>query len=348
MVFMRILVDVSHPAHVHLFRHAISIWKKHGHQVTITARAKDITLNLLDLYNLDYEIVSRPRPGATGMLVGLFEHDFGVYRVARAQKVHVLIGTSIAAAHAGKLLGKTSLVFNEDNVKSSPFFAILAYPFASYIATPDTLGDKLGRKQLTYPGYHELAYLHPNQFSPDKTILTKAGLSEGEPFSLVRFVSLQAAHDVGQKGIPSEARRQLLETLTSFGKVFITSEGKLAPELERYRLPIEPHSIHDLLAFASIFVGDSQTMAIEAAVLGVPSVRYNSFVGRTPVIEELEHRYQLTFGFRPPDASAMLAKVTSLIAEDKAVWNQRRHVLLSEKIDLTSWMVKTVEDIGMG
>jgi predicted glycosyltransferase len=29
-----------------------------------------------------------------------------------------------------------------------------------------------------------------------------------------------------------------------------------------------------------LYIGDSQTMAAEAAVLGIPSIRFNSFVGK--------------------------------------------------------------------
>ena len=44
----RVLVDITHPAHVHFFRNAIDLWKDQGWQVLITARDKDICLQLLD------------------------------------------------------------------------------------------------------------------------------------------------------------------------------------------------------------------------------------------------------------------------------------------------------------
>jgi len=35
---MRILVDISHPAHVHVYRHSILRWQEAGHDVLITSR----------------------------------------------------------------------------------------------------------------------------------------------------------------------------------------------------------------------------------------------------------------------------------------------------------------------
>lgn len=50
------------------------------------------------------------------------------------------------------------------------------------------------------------------------------------------------------------------------------------------------------VAFASLYIGDSQTMAAEAGVLGVPFVRFNDFVGRIGSLRELEDVYELGYG----------------------------------------------------
>ena len=130
------------------------------------------------------------------------------------------------------------------------------------------------------------------------------------------------------------------------GRVFITSEGALPPEFASYRIPIAPDKIHDALAFADLFVGDSQSMTIEAAVLGTPAIRCNTFVGRCPVIEELEHKYGLTYGFLPDEEDRMLKKINHLMAKSdlKQEWHRRRDAMLEEKIDLTAWMVPFVEN----
>ena len=67
-------------------------------------------------------------------------------------------------------------------------------------------------------------------------------------------------------------------------------------QFEKYRIKINPLDMHHVMAFASLYIGDSQTMAAEAGVLGVPFVRFNDFVGRIGYLRELEDKYRLGFG----------------------------------------------------
>ena len=70
----------------------------------------------------------------------------------------------------------------------------------------------------------------------------------------------------------------------------------MEPLFEKYRIKINPLDMHHVMAFASLYIGDSQTMAAEAGVLGVPFVRFNDFVGRIGYLRELEDKYHLGFG----------------------------------------------------
>jgi hypothetical protein len=342
---MRILVDIGHPAHVHLFRNAMRTWQDQDHDLVITVRDKDITTRLLDLYGFEYHIASKARHGTIGLFLEMLEHDWQVLRVAHRHKCELLLGTSVAIAHASRFIPGRSVVFTEDDVQSALVFARITYPFADTIVTPDVLPDQLGKKHVIYPSYQELAYLHPNHFAPDPSVLSELGVEEGEFYSILRFVSLNAAHDKGQQGLSLEAKRTLVQLLESHGRIFITVEGALLPEFERYRIVIPPHRIHDALAFASIFVGDSQSMTVEAAVLGTPAIRCNTFVGRCPVIEELEHRYDLTYGYLPQNEMAMLDRVSRLLSDPqtKQIWMARRARMLKDKINLHIWMVNFID-----
>ncbi|PWB54415.1 MAG: hypothetical protein C3F13_06575 [Anaerolineales bacterium] len=343
-----LLIDIGHPAHVHLFRHAIHHWQDRGYQITITIRDKDLTKQLLDLYGFHYAVASVARHSTPGLAIELLEHDWGVYKAAKKTNSYLLMGTSVAISHAARLLGAKSMVFNEDDKAAVPTFVRLAYPLADAIVTPDCLHEDYGHRHIKYRGYQKLAYLHPNEFTPNPKVLSKLGVSMGEPYFLLRFVALNAAHDKGQVGLSQSVRRRILDTLLAHGRVFITSERTLPDEFEPYRFPISPVDMHDALAFAKLLVSDSQTMTAEAAILGTPAIRCNSFVGRISYLEELEHRYELTYGFLPSDSEKMLSSVEKLITlpNIKETWRERREKMLSEKIDVTSWMVKLVEDFG--
>ena len=47
---MNILIDVGHPAHVHLFRNAARIWVEHGHRVIYATRDRKLVPELIEAY----------------------------------------------------------------------------------------------------------------------------------------------------------------------------------------------------------------------------------------------------------------------------------------------------------
>lgn len=343
----RILVDIGHPAHVHLFRNAIKIWLSHGHEVAITTREKDVTLDLLDSYGFTYDVVSKARKGTLGLAYEMLEHDFGVLTAALRHRSKILVGTSVSIAHVAPFIGAKSIVFNEDDASVAKSFVRLSYPMAHRIVTPKVLNENHGKKHITYEGIQKLAYLHPNQFTPDRKIVDQLGVGPGERYFLLRFVNLKAAHDQGEFGMGLDLQRKLIKLLTRYGKVFITSEGALLPEFEPYRIQIDPADMHHVLAFADVFIGDSQSMTVEAAVLGVPSIRINSFADRCSILQDLQNEYQLTFAFFPKQEEEIFALLNTWLedGELRKKFQMKRNRLLEKKIDLTRWMVDLIENL---
>ena len=96
-----------------------------------------------------------------------------------------------------------------------------------------------------------------------------------------------------------------------------------------------------------MFIGDSQTMTSEAAVLGVPSLRCNSFAGRISYINEQEFKYGLTFGFHPNNFDKMLDKLNKLLLTNnlRAEFKRKRNLMLDEKINVTSFWLWLIENI---
>lgn len=342
---MRLLFDIGHPAHVHLFRNAIRTLDSNGHEITITIREKDLTAQLLDQYGFPYSVASAARRSTLGLLFELVEHDWNVLRAAVRNSSELLLGTSAAISHVARLTGGHSVFFGEDDADVVRLQTLLTHPLAHTIVTPRCLRQHFGRRHVRYNSYQELAYLHPNVFTANPEVLPQLGIQPGEPYFVLRFVSLHAAHDRGERGLSLDMRRTLVETLSKRGKVFITGEATLPEEFDRYRIPISPQYMHDALAFATMLISDSQTMTAEAAVLGTPAIRCNSFVGRISYLEELEHEYGLTCGFLPQEEDQMFRTVVELLARDdlRAEWQRKRERMLDEKTDLTPWMVDFIE-----
>ena len=56
---MKIWFDLTNSPHINFFRQMIEELKTEGHEVTITCRPLANTIDLLDLYKMDYTIVGK-------------------------------------------------------------------------------------------------------------------------------------------------------------------------------------------------------------------------------------------------------------------------------------------------
>lgn len=342
----RILIYLGHPAHYHLFKNLIKhlITRKSAFKILI--KKKDVLEALLTNDGIPYEnILPKGRKdGMLGIVIGLAIRNWQVFKISRKFKPTLMLGTSAEIAIVGRLLGIKSIVANEDDYSVIKKFADLAYPFATHILAPDVCDvGKYTTKKISYNSYHELAYLHPNNFKTDITIAQKY-VDVTQHFFILRFAQLNAFHDIGKTGIDKTIAIELINILAPKGKVFITSERALEKELEPYRININPIDIHHVMAFASLYIGDSQTMAAEAAVLGIPGIRFNDFVGQINYLEDLEHTYLLTTGIRTNQKELLLAKTQELTNTPhiKEIYQERRLKMLSEKIDLTELLINLI------
>ena len=57
-------IDILHPAHVHFFRNFHAEMTERGHELHITARDKDRSIELLRAYDLPFEQISTSRAAA--------------------------------------------------------------------------------------------------------------------------------------------------------------------------------------------------------------------------------------------------------------------------------------------
>jgi len=343
---MRIAIYVGHPAQYHFFRQTIAALKSRGHTIKLLAKTKDVLIQLLDFYGEEYINVL---PGgrtdsAWGIVTGLLKREFQLFKHMRNFHPDIVLGTDPALAHVSRLLHIPCITCLEDDYDVIPQLAKITYPFTTKIFAPHVCDvGKFTYKKIGYEGYMKLAYLHPRYFTPKRSIVEEV---TSEPFYLIRLSKLKAYHDKGIGGISGELLGEIIKKLEQQGKgqIFISSEGGLAPEYKQYVLNIHPAHIHHFLHFAELLISDSQSMSVEAAVLGTPSIRISGFTGRIGVLEELEHRYGLTFGFKPENSSLFLQKIDEILNmnEPAPYWETKRQNMLSEKIDVTALLVETV------
>jgi len=338
---MRILLSVNHPADVHQFKNALWELQDRDHEILICAREKEVTLELLRRFGFPFRVVSSVGSSKIHLMREQVRRIIKFVEALREFEPDLSISPmDPSLALASRLTGTPYVCFADTEHARAAIVGAL--PFTDAVLTPSSFGKDIGPKQIRYPGYHELAYLHPNRFRPEHTVLDEIGLTEDDPFIIVRFVSWQASHDVGQHGIGDKVG--LIKRLEEFGRVLITSEGPLPPELEEYRVSVSPEKLHDLLYYAALYVGEGATTAVEAALLGTPSIYVSSLAGTMGNLAELEKTYDLLYSFS--DRDSIMTKAVEILRNpaSKEDWSQKRNQLLKEKIDVTAFMVWFIQN----
>jgi predicted glycosyltransferase len=341
-IVLRILFNMGHPAQFHLFKHAIRLLEGKGHDCRITCISKDVLQNLLDAGGYSYTVIGSFSPTLLGKMVEQVRIEARLYQQVRDFAPDILVGGpgSVAVAHVGKLARLPSIVF--DDTEHAKIEHTLMDPFVSTVCTPSCYRSDLGKKQIRYNGFHELAYLHPNHFTPNPAVLSEVGLTPHDPFIIIRFVSWNASHDIGHHGVLDKAG--FVRTLEPYGRILITSEGPLPQELEQYRIRISPEKMHDLLYYATMYIGEGATMASEAALLGTPSILISSLVGTMGNFIELEKKYDLMYSYSDAENALHTALDILRDPQNKRIWAEKLACLLRDKIDVTAFIVRFIEN----
>ena len=157
---------------------------------------------------------------------------------------------------------------------------------------------------------------------------------------------MNAYHDIlyeTQKSFRTDDISLLIKHLEKTGRVYISPQGKLPTELEPYRLNIDLKDIHHVLYYADLFLGDSQSMAVESALLGTPTIRSNKWVihpHKVSILEELENRYKLLHSIAPGEINRVISKIDEIFQQPgfKTAWKEKRNRYFQEATDLTSYL----------
>ena len=337
---MKVLVDIGHPAHVHLFKHFSWQMQKKGHEIFFTCREKEFEIYLLEKYGFQYKSFGRKYVSKLGKLWGLIEFDVKEFLTGLNFKPDLFISHgSIYAAHAAFFMGKPHIALedtgNNEQVK-------MYLPFTKNVLTADVFPYNYYDKQIRYPSHHELAYLHPNQFQPNNIIRKELGLKSDSKIALIRFVAWNATHDFNKEGLSISEKVKIIDTLKKHNyDIYISTEDKLPFELEAYRICFAPDKVHDFLYASDLFIGEGTTMAMEAAILGTPSIYINilQYANCNDLV-----RYGLLNSFT--SFNDVLSKIHefSKINNLKELYKIQKYKLLKDKIDLTSFLIWFIEN----
>lgn len=337
---MKILIDIGHPAHVHYFRNLIRIMQGRGHEFLVVARDKEVSHKLLKAYGIDYYNRGKGGNNLLSKIIYIVKGDYILFKLAKKFKPDVFLSFgSPYAAHVARIFNKPHI--SPDDTEHAKLAIFSFVPLTDSILTPECFMKEFGKKQIRFKGYMELSYLHPKYFQPDNNIFQILGINDSEPYIVLRFISWNANHDIGQKGISLEEKLKLVRALSKKIRVFISSENELSSELKPYGLKSDPEKMHDVLAFATLFIGEGATMASECAMLGTPAIYINPLqVGYLVEQEKLGLVHQcLTY-------SNIYSKATEILNtyDIKSLYRNKQKKMLANNIDVTSFFIWFIEN----
>lgn len=344
---MKIVVYFGHPAQYLFLRATLKELIKQN-DVKILIKSKDILEDLIEEDGFLYTNILKNNRGNSklSIIISLFKRLIRLFPYFVNFKPNVVISTDASIAILGRLFNIKCISITEDDYDIIKSLADITYPFTNTILCPKVCNvGKWNEKKIGYDGYMKLAYLHPQIFKPNIEIIQKYSLEKD--YAIVRLAKLQAFHDIGVNGISNLLLDTIIKTLKNKNiRTYISAENQIDEKYMNYLLKINPSDMHHVLSYAKVLVCDSQSMSVESSMLGVPSIRYSNFAGKISVLEELEKKYELTFGIKEGDEKILIEKLNELIADNslKDTFQKRRLKMLNDKINVTNFLIWFIQN----
>ncbi|NHN43188.1 DUF354 domain-containing protein [Halorubellus sp. JP-L1] len=343
----RILFNVGHPAQVHLFRNAIAELQARGHETLVASRHKEVTVDLLDAYDIEHVPMTEQADSFGGLMVEMLRNERRLLGLAREFEPDVIVSRlAPPPVHVSKLVGCKNVIVCDTLKGSTAMRRInhaLTLRWVDRILVPDQFEldvDPLKRRHLAI---QELAYLDPEHFEPDPSVLADHGIDPEEPYFFLRLAGWDAYHDAGQQGLSVEGIRELVAFLEDHGTVYLSAENGVPDDLAHLTLSTPPEDVHHVMYYADLYLGDSGTMSAEAAILGTPAIRTNSYVGNTG---EMVYRtlgdYGLLHSIATEREAIETAKALAVDPPSADEIERRRERLFREQLDVTGTMVDEI------
>ena len=266
---MRIVVDLVHPADVNFYKNAIKLLIEKGEDVILVVRSRGILVSILEReIDLPINIIGKHYSSLFGKIFGAIKRDINLFYFFKKLDIDISTSFSPHPCRASRILGKPSIVFDDDYVYKLTFY--LSKIFATRFVIPDSI-PSYGKNIYKYHGFKELAYLHPQYYKSNKKILNKYEL-EKDKYIFVREIA----------GVSLDYKKSVMDlskitkSLVKEGfKVILSLEDKSRKELfidhcVILKEPIE--DIYSLLKYSAFTISSGDTMAREASLLGTPSI----------------------------------------------------------------------------
>jgi uncharacterized protein len=267
---MKIVIDILHYPHMNFFKNSIFHFLKKGIDIDIIVQPRGNLEKMVKYeYGLPYTLIGSFEKSYTKKIFGYIIRDISIYQYLRKSDFNVAISVaSVNIAHAAFLLQKPSIFFYDDPEYSLNFNQ--GKYFSTHTVVPRSSQAK--GKILRYKGFKELAYLHPNYFSPSSAVLSEYNLKQNQ-YVFIREVS-------GSTMNYSKLEEGYLSLICPYLKdmgydIVLSLEDHTQKEkFSKYCTILnEPVSdIHSLMHYAAATIASGDSMARESVLLKTPAI----------------------------------------------------------------------------
>ena len=346
---MRILFIVYHPVDPYIaFETARKIEEEGGSTYFIIIEKEGIIKKIVDSYGFSNTVIGKNKDSFAGKIVNTFSIVTRINRHVKRFKPNLIFSPAGPYSSLACRFNNVPQICWEDTETATFNFKYSIKQISSMLLV-DSFYLELPPYDsiIRFNGYKELAYLHPNVFSPDIDVLKELNLNENDKIVLMRFSALNAMHDIGLNSEALTNDDKILKFIKQIendynAKVLISvTERDLDDRFNPYKLNIAPSKYAHLLSFCTLYIGEGTTTASEAGVLGVPWINIQK-TKRGYLIDQ-EVNYGL--GFRTEDMDYAMEKAKEYLKNDniKKEWSVKRKNLLDDKIDVSaffSWFLQ--------
>ena len=340
---MKYIFELNHPKHYYQFKYVMQLLKNDGHDILVLARDKDVLLKVLQEEGVPYQIFGLHKKKMFAKILGALPLLSNYAKIVRQYKPDIIVSkASIFGVLMGKRFHAKTVIFPDSEIVALTNKHVV--PRCTKVITPENFALDFGTKHIRVKGVFEDCYLSPTIFTPDSHIISQYGLKQ--PYVIFRFVGWFANHDVNNGGFSLDEKIKLVETVEPHMNVYISSEKELPQNLQKYRLSTPAAAIHSVLANADLYLGDSQTMATEAALLGTPAIRSNSFVGDNDMsnFKMLEHKYGLLRNIASFEEVLTVVQDFSTSSR-KSEWMQKKEAYYATVGDINKEIATILENL---
>lgn len=333
----KIIVDVRHPAHLNFFRPVLYKLKEKGWEIDIVVIDRGRVLKITQKEFPEFCVTKIGVHRGTKLSIILEANILRFFQMIlflRHKKYNIGISvSSFILGAAAKLQGVPNLQFYDDPEYKKHVRLQKLTSTKTYYPKIKEFGSHIE----TFNALKEWAYLSPKYFSPNAQVLEEFDLV-GKKYIFVREVINSSLNY-------SDQASNLVATIsTKFPAgytVLLSLEDKKTKDLypKHWIILQEPlNDIHSLMYYSSFMVASGDSMAREAALLGVPSVYcgIREMTANKKLID-LNMLFQVNVETVPDFLDKLISK--EILIEDK---NRFREKLLKEWVDVSEFIEEKI------